>query len=146
MRNLILLLLLVSCNPVKQVLSDKQKLDEVAKEVVRLGYCSNDTTIILKSDTITKVDSLIEVYSDTVVVNDTTYINMWETKNFIKTFTIHDTLHSVLVDNARVRQLQDDILILTKQSDEYKNDATLRLYWFIIACAVILFLVLYKIR
>lgn len=146
MRNLILLLLFVSCNPVRQVLSDKQKLDEVAKEVVRLGYCANDTTIIIKSDTIVKVDSLIEVYSDTVVVNDTTYINTWNTRNFTKTFTIHDTLRSVIVDNALVKLLQTDLDKITKQSEEYKQNATTRLYWFIIACAVILFLILYKIR
>lgn len=146
MRRLLVLLLLVSCNPVKQVLNDKQKLDEVAKEVVRLGYCANDTTIIVKSDTIVKVDSLIEVRSDTTVVNDTAYVTMWNNKIFTKTYTVHDTLHSVVIDNARVRQLQADILSVTKQSDEHKQMATSRLYWFIIACAIILFLILYKIR
>jgi hypothetical protein len=146
MRSLLLLLLLISCNPVRQVLKDKEKLDEVAKEVVRKGYCANDTTVIVKSDTIINVDTLVEVYSDTTVINDTAYVTMWKTKNYFKTITIHDTLHSVVVDNARVRQLQDDILALTKQSEEHKQNSTHRLYWFIIACAVILFLVLYKIR
>lgn len=146
MRSLLLLLLLVSCNPVRQVLKDKAKLDEVAKEVVKQGYCANDTLTIVKSDTIVKVDSLIEVYTDTTFINDTAYVTMWRNRNFTKTFTIHDTLHSVVVDNARVGQLKDEILALTKKSDEYKQNSTHRLYWFIIACAVILFLVLYKIR
>jgi hypothetical protein len=146
MRKLLLILLLFGCNPVKQVLNDKDKFDKVAAEVVRQGYCANDTTIIVKSDTIVKTDSLIEIYSDTTVINDTAYITNWETRNFYKTLTIHDTLRSVIVDNARVNQLQADVSKISKESEEHKQKATHRLYWFIIACGVILFLILYKIR
>ena len=146
MRRLLLLILLVSCNPVKQVLKDKTKFDEVAKEVIRQGLCANDTLIIVKSDTIVMVDSLIEVYSDTTIINDTTYISLWKNRNFTKTFIIHDTLRSVIVDNARVKLLQADVSKISKESEEHKQKATQRLYWFIIACAVILFLILYKIR
>lgn len=130
----------------KQVLNDKAKFDEVAKEVIRQGRCANDTLIIVKSDTIVMVDSLIEVYSDTTIINDTAYVTMWETKNFTKTFIVHDTLRSIIVDNARVRQLQVDIEKITKQSEEHKQNATSRLYWFIIALAVILFLIIIKLR
>ena len=146
MRSLLLILLLVSCNPVKQVLKDKAKFDEVAAEVIRQGRCANDTLIIVKSDTLVKVDSLIEVYSDTTIINDTAYVTMWETKNYTKTFTIRDTLHSVIVDNARVRQLQADVEQITKQSEQHKQNATNRLYWFIIALAVILFLIIIKLK
>jgi hypothetical protein len=146
MRSLLFILLLVSCNPVKQVLNDKSKLDMVAKEVIRQGYCANDTLIIVNSDTITKIDSLIEIYSDTTIINDTAYITKWQTRNYIKTLTIHDTLRSIIVDNSRVKQLQADKDKISKQSEEHKQNATHRLYWFIIACAVILFLILYKIR
>ena len=37
MRYLLLLILFVSCNPVKQVLRDQDKLEEVAKVVVKGG-------------------------------------------------------------------------------------------------------------
>ena len=146
MRSLLLLILLVSCNPVKQVLNDKAKFDKVAKEVIRQGLCANDTLIIVKSDTIVMVDSLIEVYSDTTIINDTTYISLWKNRNFTKTFIIHDTLRSVIVDNARVKILQTDLDKISKESEEHKQKATTRLYWFIIACSVILFLILYKIK
>jgi hypothetical protein len=146
MRKVLLILVLFGCNPVKQVLNDKSKLDAVAKEVIRQGYCANDTLVIVKSDTIIKVDSLIEIYSDTTFINDTAYISLFKNRNFYKTLTIHDTLRSVIVDNARVNQLQADLSIISKQSEEYKQNATHRLYWFIIACAIILFLILYKIR
>jgi len=146
MRKLLLILVLFGCNPVKQVLKDKSKFDKVAEEVIRQGYCANDTTIIVKSDTIVKVDSLIEVRSDTTIINDTAYVTMWETRNFTKTLTIHDTLRSVIVDNARVRQLQADIDNISKQSEQHKQNATNRLYWFIIALCIILFLIIIKLR
>ena len=146
MRSLLLIILLVSCNPVKQVLKDKAKFDEVAAEVIRQGRCANDTLVIVKSDTLVKVDSLIEVYSDTTIINDTAYVTLWETKNFTKTFTIRDTLHSVIVDNARIKLLQTDLDKITKQSEQHKHNATSRLYWFIIALAVILFLIIIKLR
>jgi uncharacterized membrane protein affecting hemolysin expression len=142
----VLILWLVSCNPVKQVINDKAKLDKVAEEVIRQGYCANDTTIIVKSDTLLVVDSLLEIRSDTTIINDTAYITLWETKNFFKTFTIHDTIRSVVVDNARVNLLQADLNKISKESEEHKQKATHRLYWFIIACAIILFLILCKIR
>jgi len=146
MRKLLLILVLFGCNPVKQVLKDKSKFDKVAEEVIRQGYCANDTTIIVKSDTIVKVDSLIEVRSDTTIINDTAYVTMWEVRNLTKTLTIHDTLRSVIVDNARVRQLQADVDKITKQSEQHKQNATNRLYWFIIALCVILFLIIIKLR
>ena len=146
MRKLLIILVLFGCNPVKQVLNDKAKFDQVAAEVIRQGYCANDTLLIVKSDTLVKVDSLIEVYSDTTIINDTAYVTLWNNRNFTRTFTIHDTLRSVIVDNARVRQLQADNDKITKQSEQHKEDATNRLYWFIIALAVILFLIIIKLR
>lgn len=62
MRKLLLLLVVfASCNPVKQVLRDPVKFEQVAKEVVRKGYCINDTVTIetVKDSVITK-DSLVE--------------------------------------------------------------------------------------
>ena len=146
MRKLLLILVLFGCNPVKQVLRDRAKFNEVAAEVIRQGYCATDTLLIVKSDTLVKVDSLIEVISDTTIINDTAYVTLWETKNFTKTFVIHDTLRSVIVDNAKVKILQTDIDNITKQSEQHKQDATNRLYWFIIALAVILFLIIIKLR
>lgn len=146
MRNLLLLILLISCNPVKQVLNDKAKFDEVAAEVIKQGRCANDTLVVVKSDTIVKVDSLIELRSDTTIINDTAYVSIWNNRDYTYTFVVHDTLRSVVVDNARVRQLQADVEKITKQSEQHKQNADKRLYWFIIACAVILFLIIYKMR
>jgi hypothetical protein len=133
----VLLLWLISCNPVKQVINDKAKLDKVAEEVIRQGYCVNDTTIIVKSDTIVQTDSLIEIYSDTTVINDTAYITLWETKNFFKTLTIHDTVRSVVIDNARVKLLQADLNKANAKVIEWQGKANNRLGWLIILLLVI---------
>lgn len=127
MRSLLLIILLVSCNPVKQVLRDPDKFNEVAAEVIRQGYCANDTLLIVKSDTIVMVDSLIEIYSDTIIVNDTAYITMWNNRNFYKTFTIHDTLQSVIVDNARLKLLQTDLDKQTVEAMQWRDKACMRL-------------------
>ena len=54
----ILILLFSSCNPIKAVISDKEKLDIVAKEVIRRGYCITDTVVVTKDSIIIK-DSIV---------------------------------------------------------------------------------------
>jgi hypothetical protein len=62
MRYLVLFILLISCNPVKKVLNDKSKFDIIANEVIRRGYCVNDTLVIEKvRDSIIYKDSLISI-------------------------------------------------------------------------------------
>lgn len=131
MRYIYLILLFVSCNPVKQVLRDQDKLEQVAKVVVKGGWCANDTTFITKSDTLIDVDTLIRIDTETYtqIVNDTTYITKWKTREIIKSVTIHDTLKSYIVDNARVRLLQADSARLSNDSITWKGKAKRRQLW-----------------
>lgn len=131
MRYIYLILLFVSCNPVKQVLRDQDKLEQVAKVVVKGGWCANDTTFITKSDTLIEVDTLIRIDTETYtqIVNDTTYITKWKTREIIKSVTIHDTLKSYIVDNARVRLLQADSARLSNDSITWKGKAKRRQLW-----------------
>lgn len=60
---LFLLILFASCNPVKRVLRDPIKFEQVAQEVVRKGYCVNDTvTTEIVRDSIIRKDSLIKEF------------------------------------------------------------------------------------
>lgn len=131
MRYLLLLILFIGCNPVKQVLRDQDKLEQVAKVVVKGGWCANDTTFITKSDTLIEVDTLIRIDTETYtqIVNDTTYITKWKTREIIKSVTIHDTLKSYIVDNARVRLLQADSARLSNDSITWKGKAKRRQLW-----------------
>ena len=57
----LLILLLFACNPVKQVLKDPKKFDQVKDAVIRSGACVNDTlTVEITKDTVIYKDSLIE--------------------------------------------------------------------------------------
>lgn len=55
----LILLLLISCNPVKRVLKDPVKFEQVKEAVIRSGACVNDTIVVTK-DSIVNRDSIIE--------------------------------------------------------------------------------------
>jgi hypothetical protein len=139
MRYILFILLFISCNPVKQVLRDQDKLEQVAKVVVKGGWCANDTTYITKSDTLIEVDTLVRIDTETFteIVNDTTYITKWKTRDIIKSITIHDTLRSYIVDNARVRLLQADSTRLTNEMNDWKGKAKKRQIWVFILIGLI---------
>jgi hypothetical protein len=148
MRYLLLLIILFACNPVKQVLRDQEKLEEVAKVVIKGGWCANDTTFITKSDTLVEMDTIIRIdtQTDTQIFNDTTYITKWKTRDITKTLTIHDTIKSFIVDNARVRLLQADSTRLTNLANEYKSKADSRLNWLISLLVLIALFIYLKLK
>lgn len=82
-------LIIAACNPVKQVLKDKAKLDKVAEEVVRRGYCVNETTFV--KETVIK-----EVF-----VKDTSETS--EIKTSLKNINFYQELPS----GAKVRITED---------------------------------------
>lgn len=131
---IILILWVTSCNPVKQVLRDQNKLDEVAKVVVAGGYCANDTTFIVKSDTTIQVDTLVQI--DTTIQvetrNDTTFLTRLKYRDIIKSVTIRDTIKSVVVDNARLNLLQADLTAQKIKAMEWEGKANKRAGWLII--------------
>jgi hypothetical protein len=131
MRYIILFLLFVSCNPVKQVLRDQDKLEQVARVVVKGGWCANDTTFITKSDTLVEIDTFVNVkiQIDTQKINEFVYITNWKTRDIIKSITIHDTLRSYIVDNARVRLLQTDSARLSNEVITWEGKAKRRQLW-----------------
>ena len=144
----LLLVLLIGCNPVKQVLRDQEKLEKVAKVVVKGGWCANDTTFVVKSDTLVEVDTLVRIdtLTDTYVLNDTTYITKWKTREITKSITIHDTIKSFSVDNARVGLLQADSTRLINLANDYKSKADSRLNWLISLLVLIALFIYLKLR
>jgi hypothetical protein len=116
---------------VKQVLRDQNKLEQVAKVVIAGGWCANDTTFIVKSDTLIEVDTIInvDIQIDTQKVNEFVYITKWKTRDIVKSTTIHDTLKSYIVDNARVRLLQTDSARLSNEVITWEGKAKRRQLW-----------------
>lgn len=142
------MVLFIGCNPVRFVLRDAPSFRIVADEVIKRGYCLNDTTFVYNTDTLEIHDTTTMVYVDTAVVNDTTYF--WETKfqTITKTNTIRDSIKSVVVDSAQVqvlrRNLQDTE---TKLNVALKDQKGLkRIMYLIGGGAVMFFLLLFKLK
>jgi hypothetical protein len=145
---LLLFLWVTSCNPVKRVLNNQEMLEEVAKVVVKGGFCANDTTFVVKSDTLVEVDTLVRIdtLTDTYVLNDTTYITKWKTRDITKSITIHDTIKSYIIDNARVGLLQADSARLTSEVIQWKGKADSRLNWLLSLLVIIALFIYLKLK
>jgi hypothetical protein len=144
MKKLLLITLLLSCNPVKQVLKDKERFDKLTQIVIESGACSNDTIIQTKSDTLITYDTL---YEKTEVLNTlykTDTLKVPVTKKITKTITIRDTIQKVVVDNARINALEAKLAVQTQKTEEYKAKASSRLKWLIWLIIAILIRILYK--
>lgn len=126
-----------SCNPVKQILKDNSKFNEIKDEVIRRGFCANDTTIITASDTLIQYDTTIQKETQIEIFGDTVYITKWQTRDIVKKLTIRDTIKSVVVDNARIQVLQSDYNKMKISADEWKDKAQNRLSYLILCIVAI---------
>ena len=126
------LILLLGCNPVKQVLKDPVKFDQVKEAVIRSGACVNDTiTIQPTHDSIVVKDSIIEIKTtvpcsdfDTTLADGTsiavssgvlTYRHSCKEKEVIRTTT--------KTNNIRDKSFEN---ILKKDIDN--RDSAIRVY------------------
>jgi hypothetical protein len=118
----LILTLLFSCNPVKQVLDDPKKLEEVWEKGALQGRCVNDSVFTNTSDTLINFDTLyaLDMQVDTIFLNDVQTIVKKEIKTVVKTVTIRDTLKTVIVDNSRVALLDN----IVKKQDGTIEDLT----------------------
>jgi hypothetical protein len=148
MRYLFVLLVFVSCNPVKQVLKYPVKFEAVADEMVKRGYCLNDTIYKHSTDTIEIHDTTMVVDTLVEVRNDTTYF--WETKfqTISKVRTIRDSIKSVVVDSAQVQVLRKQLA----EANGLKNAAMSemkglrKILHFGAAAVAVFFLLLFKLK
>jgi len=145
MKYLLISIFLLGCNPVKQVLRDKEKFDQVAKKVVESGlYCANDTIIQSKSDTLITYDTIYEKNDIIRNILRTDTLRLSFTKTLVKTIRITDTIQKVVIDNARINQLEAKLAIQTEKTEEYKAKANSRLKWLVLLLIAICVRILYK--
>lgn len=123
----LILTLLFSCNPVKQVLKDNDKMIEVWEKGALIGWCANDSVFINKSDTLINFDTLyaLDLQVDTIFLNDVQTIVKKEVKTVTKTVTIRDTIKTVIVDNSRVELLGNQVLKQNGIIENLKSDLKL---------------------
>ena len=120
----LLVLVVYSCNPVQQIFKDPAKMNEVAEEMIRRGYCSNDTTIINKvTDTVfVKNEDFVDtVLIENGVCNFDTVLSTGtrvkfengflyvKEKRATKTRVITNTVDHYITDRAKEDLLNQDI-------------------------------------
>ena len=128
------------------MLNDRAKFNKIKEEVIRLGLCANDTTIISASDTIILSDTLYYIDTEIINKNDTTYISSIKYRDIIKKIYIRDTIKSIIVDNARIKLLEADYNKMKLIADEWKEKAQSRLSWLILSLVAIGLWVFFKIK
>ena len=148
MRYLLILLIFVSCNPVKLVLKDPVKFEAVADEMIKRGYCLNDTIYQHSSDTLEIHDTTTMVLVDTTVINDTTYL--WETKfqTITKVRTIRDSIKAVVIDSAQVQVLRKQLAAANVLKEAAVKDmkGLRKILQIGAAAAAVFFLLLFKLK
>jgi hypothetical protein len=148
MRYVLILLIFVSCNPVKLVLKDPVKFEVVADEMIKRGYCLNDTVYQHSSDTLEVHDTTTMVLVDTTVINDTTYL--WETKfqTITKVRTIRDSIKAVVIDSAQVMVLRKQLAAANVLKDAAVKDmkGLKKILQIGAAACAVFFLLLFKLK
>lgn len=123
-------LVLLACNPVKQVLKDPAKFDKMKEAVIRSGACVTDTvTVETIKDTVIYKDSLVQ-YSvpcpdvkDTIIGHDGTQITI---KNGVLTakHKAKETQRTVKVTNTVRDRSYENIL----KADIAQRDSAIKAY------------------
>lgn len=141
---LLLVLYFSSCNPVKKVLTDPYKFSVVKDSVIKRGYCKCDTSFLYITDTLTTIDTLVEVYVDTINIKDTTIL--WRTKfnTITKLRTIRDSIKMVVVDSAMVVVLRKELAIEKEKNKE--NMHWRKMFSLILVASFLFFILLFKIK
>ena len=121
MKYLIIAICLIGCNSVKQVLKDPAKVDIVGREWEKKNPCNNDTITVSNSDTTILLDTLYNIYTDTVIVEGaTTTIIKQVPKIVTKTIKIRDTVNNYVVDNRRLNIALDSVNYYKGLSQQFK--------------------------
>lgn len=136
-------LFIASCNPVKRILKDPVKFNQVAEEVVRRGYCVNDTIIEIVTDTLYKTDSIVvNTTKFTRGKLDTTFADgsglymddqgnvsvkcpvKQQVRTITKTETIRDrSLENILKNDIAKLDSTNKLLLLTIKEKEIRIDS-----------------------
>jgi len=111
-------IMLFSCNPVKQVLADIEKVKVVRAVTDPLFPCANDSLVFIHDST-TVTETVFE--RDTLIEqrNDTTFVNYFDTA--IVTKTVTKNTQTVVVDKREVNKHIDTINAIRLREAAFKG-------------------------
>lgn len=102
--------ILAGCDPVKRIQRNDEQMRRMETVMLDRGICRPDTFIIRKTDTLTRTDTIgeIYIYSDTTTVHDTTRITRERIRTLLRTITIRDTVLRQIIDDAALKACRSD--------------------------------------
>lgn len=111
-------LMLVGCDPVKRIQRHDEQMARMERVMLDRGICRPDTFIIRRTDTLTRTDTVgeIYIYTDTTTLHDTTTITRERIRTVLRTVTIRDTV---------LRQITDETALMACRSDQERSGALL---------------------
>ena len=124
-----IVLILAGCDPVKRIQRNNEQMERMEAVMLDRGICRSDTFIVRKTDTLTRTDTIgeIYIYSDTTTVHDTTRITRERIRTLLRTITIRDTILRQIIDDRALtacrtaRQKAEDLLADTKQISRHRG-------------------------
>jgi hypothetical protein len=133
-----LLLLLISCNPEKRILKNKEAFNRIGNEWALQNPCVNDTVTNMVSDTITKIDTVETIKYETsaaeyIVTEGPVKII---TRTITKQLLIHDTVINNIQDNRKIEALAKQLNESRESKAKFLAKAELLSKQFMIALIV----------
>ena len=132
-------LLLFSCNSVKVVLRDESKSRKVWDEGIKRGICTNDTIVIITTDTLVSYDTITTVKLDSMLVHDT--LVFWETKfyDIIKTKQVVKQVNNTIIDSSQIGLLKMELANTNKKLAETQEKRKMWMHNFFASALCLLF-------
>jgi hypothetical protein len=135
-RNIFWLFLLLSCNPAKRALQQKELIDKAIAEHVLNNPIPYTELIVPGDTTIIRDTSWIPfVLFDTLYLNDTVKITIEKWREITKTLMKTDTFIRTVTNEQAIRTLMEDRARVQQRLDSAEQKAKNYLWW-LIALAV----------
>lgn len=102
--------MMAGCDPVKRIQRNNEQMRRMETVMLDRGICRPDTFVIRKTDTLTRTDTIgeIYIYSDTTTLHDTTRITRERIRTLLRTITIRDTVIRQITDDAALKACRSD--------------------------------------
>lgn len=124
-----LAVMFAGCDPVKRIQRHDEQMARMEAVMLDRGICRPDTFIVRRTDTLTRTDTVgeIYIYTDTTTLHDTTRITRERIRTVLRTITIRDTVLRQITDETALmacrtaRQKAENLLADTKQISRHRG-------------------------
>ena len=124
-----IVVMFAGCDPVKRIQRHDEQMARMEAVMLDRGICRPDTFIVRRTDTLTRTDTVgeIYIYTDTTTLHDTTRVTRERIRTVLRTITIRDTVLRQITDETALmacrtaRQKAENLLADTKQISRHRG-------------------------